>query len=151
LEGAFNVGPGHGGTTVNGDGVTLVFTSATPNAPNSYPGTMMNFDSLANVHLTAPSTGPTEGFVIMGDHTMPLNTTFTSDANATVDLNGTVYLPNAFMNWSGNADSVTATVCRQFITNKISLQGDPKLSNATSGCSLSPGQKPTGSIVTLVQ
>ena len=97
MEGEFKVGPGGGGTTVNGSGVTLVFTSATPNNASSYPTTMLDFDSNANVTLTAPTTGATAGFVIMGDSTMPLTTTFTTVANSTVNLNGTVYLPNGFI------------------------------------------------------
>jgi hypothetical protein len=149
---AFQVGPGDGGTTVNGNGVTLVFTSATPNIPSSYPtgsnNPMMNIDSSATVNLTAPTTGPTAGFVIMGDSTMPLGTGpvgtgFSSSASATtVNLNGVVYLPNGFMSWGGNA--TTASGCRQFIVNTISLQGTPGLNN-NNVC------KPIGSIVTLVQ
>jgi hypothetical protein len=104
----FTVGPGGGGTTVNGSGVTLVFNS-----------TGFSFDSKANVSLTAPTTGATAGFVTMGATTMPLNTSFSVDANANVDLNGTIYLPNGSINWQGTAD--TAVGCRQFIVNKISL------------------------------
>jgi Flp pilus assembly protein TadG len=135
MEGEFRVGPGGGGTTVNGNGVTLVFTSATPSNPSSYPSTMLDFDSNANVTLTAPTTGATAGFVIMGDRTMPLGTTFTTVANSTVNLNGTLYLPNGFVNWQGTAN--TTLGCRQFLVNTISLQGNPQLNS--NGCSPSGG------------
>jgi hypothetical protein len=82
----------------------------------------------------------------MGDSTMPLGTNFTVVANANADLNGTMYLPNGFMNWQGTAD--TTIGCRQIIVNTISLQGNPELN--ANGCNLSGGQKPVGSIVTLV-
>jgi Flp pilus assembly protein TadG len=132
----FTVGPGGGGTTVTGNGVTLVFTN-----------TGFNFDSNANVSLTAPTSGGTAGFVVMGATTMPLNTSFYIDANANADLNGTIYLPNGSMNWQGTADSTVS--CRQFIVNSISLQGDPKLGSAS--CNLTTGQKPIGNDVTLVK
>jgi hypothetical protein len=154
---AFQVGSGGVTTTVNGTGVTLVFTSATPNIPSSYPtgpnNPMMNIDSGATVNLTAPTTGPTAGFVMMGDSTMPLGTGFSTASGTTVNLNGVVYLPNGSMSWGGNATSAigvgTPAVCRQFIVNTISLQGTPGLNN--NGCNLTAGQKPIGSIVTLVQ
>ena len=150
LEGEFKVGPGGGGTTVNGNGVTLVFTSATPSNPSSYPSPMMDFDSLANVTLTAPTTGPTAGFVIMGDRTMPLGTSFTTVANATVSLNGVVYVPNGAFSWGGNA-STGSSFCLQLIVNTITLQGNSSTSNfSNAGCGLSNGQEPIGSIVTLV-
>lgn len=159
FEGGLTVGPGGGGTTVNGNGVTLVFTSASPGVPSSYPSPQMSFLSQANVNLTAPTTGPTAGFVIMGDRTMPIVTTcnpashcpFNTDANSNVNLNGVVYLPNGYLSWQGVA--ATAIGCRQFIVNMISMGGTPGLNN--TGCNLSGGGggtgTPIGSIVTLVQ
>jgi Flp pilus assembly protein TadG len=153
FEGEFQVGPGGGGTTVNGTGVTLVFTSATPNTPSSYPSTMLNFDSKANVTLTAPTTGPTAGFVLMGDSTMPLNTSFTTAANATVNLTGLVYLPNGALSWGGNANTSGSKQCLEIIANTIVLKGDSAVSNG--GCNSAAGGagfslKPIGSNVTLV-
>ena len=83
----------------------------TPGVPSSYPSPHDGFDANANVTLTAPTTGPTAGFVIMGDRTMPYghytgfyNASFTLPT-PTANLNGTVYLPNgAFVSWGGNAD-----------------------------------------------
>jgi Flp pilus assembly protein TadG len=153
MEGEFKVGPGGGGTTVNGSGVTLVFTSATPSASGSYPGTMMDIDSNANVTLTAPTTGATAGFVIMGDSTMPLNTSFNIVANATATLDGTVYVPNGAFSWGGNATTGGGSFCLQVIVNTIQMGGDSAFGGA--GCSLSGGsggqiQKPISSTVTLV-
>jgi hypothetical protein len=87
----------------------------------------------------------------MGDYTMLVDTMFTVVANAKADLNRTVYLPNAAVNWQGTAD--TTLGCRQFIVNTISLQGNPELNS--NGCGPSGGGangagKPIGSIVTLV-
>ena len=156
LEGAgFQIGPGGGGTTVTGNGVTLVFTSATPGDASSYPSNMMSVDSKSSVTLTAPTTGTTEGFVMMGDSTMPIGTAFDTHSNPNVTLDGTVYVPNGAFSWGGNPATgeiqllVVATFVCKFIVNTVTLFGDSAFSNA--GCSSAGGQKPIGSVVTLVQ
>jgi hypothetical protein len=139
---AFEVGPGTA-TTVNGTNVTLVFTGGYPNANKP----MMAIDSNSTVNLTAPTTGTTAGFVIMGDPAMPIGTIFDTSSNPNSTFSGTIYLPNANLKWGGNP--VTAGNCLQIITNTITMYGNTNLSNA--GCTaLGPGQKPIGSVVTLV-
>jgi hypothetical protein len=112
--------------------VTLVFTSATPNNPSSYPNTIMSVPGNSSFNLTAPTTGPTAGFVLMGDRTMPLDTTVNITGNSNTILNGVVYLPKVALTWTGN--SSTATGCRQFIVNTFSTTGNVGLSN--NGCNL---------------
>jgi hypothetical protein len=147
----FQVGPGGG--TVTGNGVTLVFTSATPNTPSSYPATMMSIQSNSSVTLTAPTSGTTAGFVIMGDSTMPLGTSFDTHSNPSVSLSGLAYLPRAALSWGGNP-STGSSQCLEVIANTITISGDSAFSNAgcTSGGggSGSFGLKPIGSKVTLV-
>ena len=67
-----------GGTNIMaGTGVTLVFTSNTPTVSTSYPtasNPMMDIPGSMTLNLTAPTTGSTAGFVIMGDRSMPLGT-----------------------------------------------------------------------------
>ena len=123
----FQVGPGGGGNTVIGDGVTLVFTSA----DGTYPSTMMNIDSLSNVTLSAPTTGLTDGFVMMGGSGMPLGTSFTTAANATASMTGTMYLPNAALTWHGTP-ATGGDQCLRAVVNTILLSGDSGFSNA--GC-----------------
>ena len=62
--------------TMNGTaGVTLVFTSADGTYPTqSLFDPMMDIQTVATITLTAPTTGSTAGFVIMGDRSMPLGT-----------------------------------------------------------------------------
>jgi Flp pilus assembly protein TadG len=126
----------------NGPGVTLEFTSSV----NRYPNKM--FDVLANgsVSLTAENSVPTAGFVLMGDRNMPLGTIFDTSSNPNVFFDGTVYLPNGALTWGGNAN--TGLNCLQLIANTVILTGDTTLTAA--GCTLTGGQKPIGSIVTLV-
>jgi hypothetical protein len=140
---ALQVGQGTA-TTVNGTGVTLVFTNGYPSRLNK---PMMDIGSNGTLNLTAPTSGSTAGFVIMGDPAMPIGTLFDTSSNPNSTFSGTIYLPNADLQWGGNP--VTAGNCLQIITNTITMHGDTNLSNA--GCAaLGPGQKPIGSVVTLV-
>jgi hypothetical protein len=143
-------------TTVNvqngsltGTGVTLEFTSSA--SPPQYPPTtkpMLAVDSNGAMSLTAPTSGQTAGFVIMGDRTMPLGTLFDTHSNPNTQLSGTVYLPNGNLDFQGNP--VTgSTICLQIIANTITLEGNSSLTN--SNCdNLTGGQKPISS-VTLVK
>jgi hypothetical protein len=68
--GSFQTGPGANTTVTSGvGGVTLMFTSSS---------SVMDIDSKSNVTLTAPTAGLTAGLVLIGDYTMPLNTSFNS-------------------------------------------------------------------------
>jgi hypothetical protein len=85
---------------------------------------------------------------MMGDSTMPLGTIFDTHSNPNVTVDGTVYVPNGAFAWGGNPATGGSNFCLQFIVNTITLYGDSAFSS--SGCSLAGGQKPIGSIVTLV-
>ena len=92
--------------TDNGAGATLVFTcsTCTSSASPPWPSTMMSVEANGVVSLTAPTTGPTAGFVMMGNPAMPLNTLFDSHSNPNVCLNGTVYAPSGEFEWGGNSN-----------------------------------------------
>ena len=133
--------------SLTGTGVTLEFTSSS--TPPKYPNTMLAVEAGGSMSLTAPTSGTTAGFVIMGDRTMPFDTVFDTTANADTHLSGTVYLPNGELHFRGNP--VTGSnICLQIIANTVQLQGDSSLTNI--GCvDLTGGQKPIGSVVTLVK
>jgi len=86
----------------------------------------------------------------MGDPAMPLGTVFDVHSDPTMILTGTVYVPNGAFTWGGNA-TAGSNSCLQLIVNTITLSGSSSTSNfSNAGCGLSNGQKPIGSIVTLV-
>jgi Flp pilus assembly protein TadG len=139
--------------TLTGAGVTLVFTCSTcSTAPWPSNGILVAANGIVN--LTAPATGATlgvPGFVMMGDPAMPLGTVFDVHSNPTMILTGTVYVPNGAFTWGGNA-STGSNFCLELIANTITLSGTGSASQSSfSSCPLSgSGQKPIGSIVTLV-
>jgi Flp pilus assembly protein TadG len=152
--------------TDEGVGATLVFTCSTCSGSSGWPSTMLATDSNSTMCVTAPSTGTTAGFVIMGGPAaaMPLSTTFSTWANGQNFFNGTVYIPSGAFSWGGNATTAPSACnypvsgvsdfCLQLITNQITLGGTSGFGG--SGCSLTGGgtgapvQKPIGSSVTLV-
>ena len=118
-------------------------------ASGKYPNDMLAVGAGGSMSLAAPTSGSTAGFVIMGDRTMPFNTLFDTTANGTVtNLCGTVYLPKGELHYRGNPVA-GCTLCMQVVANTVQLQGNSSLTNI--GCvDLTGGQKPIGSVVTLV-
>ena len=138
--------------TDSGAGSTLVFTCSTCSSASQWPSNGVDVLANGNVSLTAPTSGSTAGFVMMGDPAMPLGTAFDNHSNPTAALSGTVYVPNGAFNWGGTPTSGTGNPCLQFVVNTISLYGNSTF--GSSGCTLagsgSGGQQPIASTVTLV-
>lgn len=145
---------GGGTNTMTGTGVTLVFTSndgiSYPTGPN--PAPLLDISSLV-LNLTAPTNGPTAGFVIIGDRSMPLGTVGQNGAptgtqfvivgatGATVTLNGTVYLPDGALSLEGTG--FTSTNCSQIIANVIDLNNSGTL---TIPCATNAGGTPPSTL-----
>src|SRR5262249_15566736 len=75
-------------STLTGTGVTLVFTDPGGAAyPHGQGGgnsaVALDISSGANINLLAPTSGPTEGMLILGNSNVPTDTVFNLQANAT--------------------------------------------------------------------
>jgi hypothetical protein len=113
-QGEFKV---NGGATVNGAGVTLVFTSS--NGRNYASATI---NGGANVNLSAPTSGPTAGIVLFGDRNMTADTAFKLNGGSTELFDGAIYLPKADVSFAGGASSTNG--CLQLIANKVTFVGN---------------------------
>lgn len=113
-RGTFRV---NGGATLNGNGVTLVFTSSTG---NNWADAVINGG--ATVNLTPPDSGPTAGIVVFGDRNMAVGTEFTFNGGSSQYFGGAVYLPRGHVDFSGGAS--TSTSCTQLIANTIEFSGN---------------------------
>ena len=129
-RGSFSV---NGGGTVNGTGVTLVFTSSTGSNWAS-----LTINGNANVNLTAPIGGPTAGLVIFGDRNMPLGTSFKLNGGSSQSFGGAIYAPRGAISYSGGAS--TSTSCTQIIGDTVAFTGN---SSVAINCSSYP-VKPFG-------
>jgi hypothetical protein len=137
----------NGSITLNGTGVTLVFTSADGTYPPA-SSPIMNVPNDLTLNLTAPTTGTTAGLVIMGDSSMPLGTAgqvnsspstgtgsqFVIANGATMNLTGAIYVPNGALSLIGNG-AVNMT-CGQIIANVIDFTNSGSLNeNCTTNSS----------------
>ena len=112
--GTFSV---NGGATVQGQGVTLVFTKKTR---KDYATASIN--GSANINLTAMTSGPTAGIVIFGDRGIPAGTSFKFNGGASQYLGGAIYVPTGAISFSGGAG--TGTSCTQVIGDTVTFTGN---------------------------
>lgn len=108
-----------GNATITGTGVTLVFTGS-----GSSWGTA-SIGSNANVTLTAPTTGSTQGIAIYGDRNMPVGTAFNLTGGGTQNFGGAIYLPKANLNFAGG--NGTTTSCTKIIADTLTFSGTSNL------------------------
>ena len=121
-RGTFSV---NGGGTVNGTGVTLVFTSSTG---NNWGNLTINGNAVVN--LTSPIAGTTAGLVIFGDRNIPVGTAFKLNGGSTQSFGGAIYVPTGAISYSGG--SGTSTSCTQIIGDTVTFTGN---SNVAINCS----------------
>jgi len=132
-RGTFSV---NGGATINGKGVTIIFTSSTgSNWAN------LTINGNANVNLTASNGGPAPGLVIFGDPKMTVGTNFKLNGGSSQIFGGAIYAPKGAVSYSGGAS--TSTSCTQIIGDTVAFTGN---SNVAINCS-GYNTKPFGAIV----
>ncbi len=112
-----------GNATITGSGVTLIFTGSGNNWGSATIG------SNANVTLTAPTSGVTQGIVMYGDRNMPVGTAFSLEGGGTQNFGGAIDLPKAALKFSGG--NGTTTSCTQIIADTITFTGS---SNVQVNC-----------------
>ncbi len=113
------------GATVVGNGVTIISTSS-----HGVFGTV-TVNNGSNVTLTAPSAGPTAGFVFIGDRASA-NLTANLKGGANQNLSGILYFPTQALNFTGST-AFSANVCLQIIAKIATLTGYVSLGSCGSG------------------
>jgi hypothetical protein len=108
-----------GNATITGTDVTLVFTGS-----GSSWGTL-TIGSNANVTLTAPTSGPTQGIVMYGDRNMSVGTAFNLTGGGTQNFGGAIYLPKAALSFSGGNGATTS--CTKVIADTVTFSGSSSL------------------------
>lgn len=94
---------------VVGDGVTIVLDDSD-----------IDVSGGAETDLTAPTTGPTRGVVIMRDG--PASSSSKLEGGSNMVLNGAVYMPQSDIRFAGTSD---AGGCLQLVVNSVEFAGDP--------------------------
>lgn len=100
------------GGHITGDGVTIYFSQ--------HATSYLNMSGTPDVHLTAPTTGTYAGIVVFGSRNQPPSTRHTFVGNASLFIDGAVYLPSSEMYYQGNSlGSITVA-----IADRISVDGN---------------------------
>ena len=123
-----------GNSTITGAGVTIVFTS-----DNGNYGTLA-VNGSPTITLSAPTSGPTEGFVFFESGNAPTHTVTFNGGN-TLNLTGIVYFPSQNLKYNGEGNST----CAQVVANTITFNGS---SNFGGDCSNVPGVDAFGNATT---
>lgn len=129
-----------GNATINGAGVTIVFTSG-----NNNNWATASIGSNANINLTAPTTGPTAGIVIFGDRNMPVGTVFKMTGGDTQRFGGAIYLPKAALDYAGGSGASNG--CTQIVADTLNWSGNSNLSLNCSGYATKPIGSNTAALV----
>jgi len=129
-----------GNATIQGTGVTIVFTSS-----NNNSWATASIGSNANINLTAPTTGPTAGIVIFGDRNMTVGTVFKMTGGDTQSFGGAIYLPKAALNYAGGSSASHG--CTQIVADTLNWSGTSKLSLNCSGYATKPIGSNTAALV----
>ncbi|MCH8808383.1 MAG: hypothetical protein IH993_00895, partial [Proteobacteria bacterium] len=105
--GTFNV-PAN--AEVTGDGVTIYFSQ--------HATSFMNMIGGPNMRLTAPTTGTYAGIVVFGSRNQPPSTRHSFIGNASLFIDGAVYLPSSEMYYQGNSlGSITVAIADRIIVD----------------------------------
>ncbi len=136
-QGSFSVA---GNATINGNGVTIVFTSSTGSN-----WATPSFGSNANINLTASTSGPLAGMVIYGDRNMPVGTAFKMTGGNSQNLSGVIYVPKAALTYAGGSGASVG--CTQIVADTLTWTGNSNLSLNCAGYPVKPIGSITASLV----
>ena len=123
--------------SITGDGVTILLTG---------PGAAINFLGSSSAHLSAPSSGPTEGLVIAAGRGEPVSSSKVGGGTE-MDIEGTVYLPTHDLSYGGSSESTLPSSYSLLIARTVSfhggsnvvVRGDPSTSKVPTKAALIPG------------
>jgi Putative Flp pilus-assembly TadE/G-like len=120
-----------GQATINGDGVTLVFTGD-PNSVGS-----ISIDGGAQGHLTGPTSSLITGYdaakgLVMYRIPTPTSGPVKLDGNDNMQLFGGLYFPTSDVTVNGKAE--IASACLSIVANDISISGNADTTIGVSGC-----------------
>ena len=123
--------------SITGTGVTILLTGT---------GAAINFLGSSSAHLSAATSGPTEGLVIAAGRGEPVTASMVS-GGAEMDIEGTVYLPTHNLSYGGNSESLLpasyslliAKTIKFYGGSQVVVRGDPSTSKVPAKTAVAPG------------
>jgi hypothetical protein len=110
--------------TLSGTGVTIILTSTTPGATNSFAG--LGINGGARLNLTAPTSGTYEGVLMYRDPRAAAGS-FQINGNSASRIEGAFYFPKDHLTYNGT--SGMQTECVQFVARRITVSGNSTIEN----------------------
>jgi hypothetical protein len=116
----------NGSTSTTANGATFVLAN----------GAMLNFNSAADIHFKAPTSGPTAGLVIYMDKTAS-KTAVILNGGSNQAFTGALYAPNQQIILNGGT-TVANGGCTQVIARTLTINGDVRLETKCAGTGVRP-------------
>lgn len=113
-RGSFSVA---GGSTVTGDGVTLVLTNSTGASPAT-----VSIHGGATIDLSAPTSGAMAGIAFFQDRNGIQGTGNDFSGGTTQSITGAIYFPKETVSFAGGTN--TNNACLQLIADEIDFKGN---------------------------
>jgi hypothetical protein len=120
-QGLFTVG---GGSSVTGDGVTIVLTSS---SGSNYAAVKIDGGAIINLNNNTP--GPVQGLTFFQDRNASTSGTNSFEGGTTQQITGALYFPSQTVKFAGGTDTGLST-CTQLIALKITFDGNAALNNS---------------------
>lgn len=113
------------GGTIIGTDVTIILTGSTPG--------QIKMNGNATVQLRAPTTGTYANMLLMqAANAANINNANIINGSATAFLDGTIYIPNQQVTFSGSSGAMTK--CAMVVARRVQFAGNTNLQNNTTGC-----------------
>ena len=128
-----------GGVTVKGTGVTIILTGTAPGSVST--------NGNSTIQLTAPTSGTYANMLFIGT----ASTDNTINGTNTSFYDGAMYFPNAAVNFTGTAG--TMTQCAMVVANYVNFSGNTNLQNSLThpdGTPCQAASQVTGKSVRLI-
>lgn len=129
----------NGDWTINGNGVSIFFTSSTGSNHGS-----LKVQGNQTVNLVAPTTGIAKGIAVWMHRNAPSSSTIDFGGGSTLSIVGAIYAANAAVTVSGNNGSAK---CTQVVAHSVTFNGNNTFKHDCGGVGISD---PPGSLPALV-
>jgi hypothetical protein len=111
------------GASISGTGVTWFFDSTST----------LDFAGNGTVNIKAPSSGPLKGIALFQSRSAGVNNVMKITGSANFILDGTIYMPKADLQLTGNSDVAVNSKTGYVIANKLSYTGSSTFTVGTWG------------------
>lgn len=107
-----------GGSSLEGTGVTIFLTGA---------GSGLKLGGASSINISAPTSGTYAGVAFYSDRTSATQTSALSGSNS-LDIEGTIYLPNHDLSYSGSNSATLPANFTVLIANTVEFTGSSEVS-----------------------